>query len=144
MTTFLQNNNGIKSHHHLESLLFEKEYFPPDYGSKLISRLYLDGSLYYLSQVEKSHGNDIVEKWNFISTVSEKGLKQILANIKKCCKVKNEVKVSGNSVGTAIWRLQCTKKVKEIIVLGIPDNKLKYLIEIDNLVSANMQTISAG
>lgn len=144
MTQFYQNSNGIKSHHHQESLLFEKEYFPPDYGEKLISRLYSDGSLYYLSQVEKSHSDDIVKKWNFISTVSEKGLKQILAILKKCCKVSTEVKVSGNSTGTVIWRIQCTKKVKEIIILGIPDIKHKYFIDIDNLVNANMQTISAG
>lgn len=143
MTQFYKNSNGIKSVHKQESLLFEKEYSPPDYGTNLLSRLYSDGGLYYLSQIEELQSDDIVEKWNYISTISTKGLQQILAILKKCCKVRNEVKVSGNSVGTAIWRIQCNKIINEIIITGIPDSKFKGFIEIDNLINSNIQNIPA-
>ena len=145
MTQFIKNNNGLKHNHQNETPLFEKNNIPPDYGSRLVSRVYADGSLYYLSQARESDSStDMDENWNFISTVSGSGINKIRKTLAKCCEMSSNIKSGGNIKGAVIWKIQCEKELMEIIIVGIPEEKYEIFDEIDNLISSNMLTIPPG
>ncbi|NQU52324.1 MAG: hypothetical protein HQ522_07265, partial [Bacteroidetes bacterium] len=116
MIQFIQNNNDLKLNHQNETPLFEKINIPPDYGSRLVSRVYTDGSLYYLSQARESDSSmDMNESWNFISTVSASGINKIRKTLAKCCEIKSNVKPGGNIKGAVIWNIQCKNELHEIV-----------------------------
>jgi len=119
--------------------LYEKSYFPPDYGSKQVSRLYADGSLYYLTHVDKS--NEDEGKWGFISTVKNAGLQKIKAILSKSKRLKSDDIKSGKVKGIIIWKIPVNNKIFEIATTIIPESKLKILGEINNLVNNNLNTI---
>lgn len=145
MTAFIQNINGLKLNHQDEIPLFEKTYIPPDYGSKLISRVYPDGSLYYLSLARETDNMDsISEKWNFISALTVKGKNEIRSLLEECCKMKSLIKNDGNVNGAIIWKVQCQSHIHEILFTGIPDGSYQFLQKIDDLISLNLQPIPPG
>lgn len=119
--------------------LYEKNYFPPDYGLKQVSRLYGDGSLYFLSQLEDSNENE--GKWGFISTVKNAGLQKIKSILRKANRLKSDEIKSGTVKGIIIWKIPANNEVIEITTTIIPDSKLTFLSEINNLVNNNLNTI---
>ncbi len=55
MKQFIDIKIGLKEEHLNMNPLFEKVYTPPGYGEEMISRIYGDGSLYYLMRIEAAH-----------------------------------------------------------------------------------------
>lgn len=145
MPQFIKNIKGLKPHHQQEIPLFEKTYIPPSIGNHLISRVYADGSLYYLSHSgESTCLNDADEKWNYISSVSEKGVLGIRAILEKCCNLPIAVSTSANSSGAVIWKIPQEGRIQKIVVFGVPEGDLKIFDEIDILVNTNIQPIPHG
>ncbi|MEN8115379.1 MAG: hypothetical protein ABFS16_00250 [Bacteroidota bacterium] len=132
MSQFIQNNIGLKEQHKNQNPLFEKTYIPPDYGERLISRVYPDGCLYYLNT------ND---NWNYISILKNEGLEDLKVVLIECCKVKNEIKADGNLKGVVIWKLQCESQINEIIIAGIPSVEYNLFQKIDDIINTKLQTI---
>jgi len=106
MIQFIQNINGIQPTHQNENPLFEKTNTPPDYGDSLISRLYSDGSLYYLS-VSRNLDESAISSatWNFAATITEKGVKAIQEVLGKCCQIESNSPKGGKPKGAVIWKI---------------------------------------
>lgn len=144
MIQYIKTTKGLKDIHQEEFPLFEKTYVPPGFGNKHISRLYADGSLYYLiSSGKDEHGNDS-EKWNYISAVTENGLPEIKNLLDTVCKLKVNRNFAGNNMGAIIWKIACENQVKEYIIAGLPDDDSKIFTEIDTLINFNMRLIPPG
>lgn len=144
MPHLIKNTEGLKPHHQVENPLFEKTYVPPGFGNHLVSRLYADGSLYYLSHSGNNCLNDPDEKWNYISSVSEKGVTGIRAILEKCCELAETTPASANDAGAVIWKIPCEGKNHKIVIPGIPEGDLQIFHEIDLLINTNIQTIPHG
>lgn len=139
MPEFLAISTGLKDQHQKEKPLFEKLYFAPRSNSGLISRLYNDGSLYYLTEnkLDKTTG----QFWIYISSVSEKGIILIQSIIESFLKHSVEMPDSGNTSGSVIWRFYFGATVQETKVMGIPAGTYRILTEIDDAVNANIKKI---
>jgi len=144
MPLLVKNIEGLKPQHQEELPLFEKTYVPPSYGNHLVSRVYADGSLYYLSHSGDNCLNDPDEKWNFISSVSEKGVFGIRAILEKCNNLPIASSSSANTSGAFIWKIPREGQIQKIVLFGLPEGELKIFNEIDLLVNTNIQTIPPG
>ncbi|BBE17114.1 hypothetical protein AQPE_1263 [Aquipluma nitroreducens] len=145
MPLLVKNTKGLKPQHQAEAPLFEKTYVPPSFGNHLVSRVYADGSLYYLSHSgESSCLNDADEKWNYISSVSEKGVLGIRVILEKCRNLPIAASTSANASGAVIWKIPLEGRIQKIEVFGVPEGDLKIFNEIDLLVNTNIQTIPRG
>lgn len=138
MTKFIKNNKGLKPNHQQEDPLFEKIYFPSGTGDKLVSRVYSDGSLYYLTHRGKEEKPE--EAWNLISFISEKGMSGIREKLAKCCTLR-PLTPKGNAMGAVVWLFPCANQIREHIITGIPEHEDLIFQEIDFLVNTNIQTI---
>ncbi len=140
-----KNIEGLKTKHQAELPLFEKTYIPPSYGDHLLSRVYADGSLYYLSHSGENHClNDPDERWNYISSISEKGVLGIRALLDKCGNLPIAASMSANASGAFTWKIPREDHIQRIVLFGLPDEDLKIFDEIDLLVNTNIQTIPPG
>jgi hypothetical protein len=145
MPQLIKNIEGLKPQHQVEIPLFEKTYVPPSFGNHLVSRVYADGSLYYLSHSgENTCLNDPDEKWNYISSVSEKGVLGIRAIFDKCHNLPIAASTSANASGAVIWKIPCKGQIMKIVLYGIPEGDLKIFNDIDFLVNTNIQPIPHG
>ncbi len=145
MPQFIKNTEGLKHQHQEEIPLFEKTYIPPSFGNHLVSRVYADGSLYYLSHSgENNSRNNPDEKWNYISSVSENGVLGIRAILEKCNNLPIVVSTSANASGAVIWKIPQEDCIQKIVVFGVPEGALKIFNEIDILVNTNIQPIPHG
>lgn len=143
MTDFIQNITGLKPQHQQETPLFEKTYVPPVRGAKLVSRIYADGSLYYLSR--ESHPETVESRdqhWNYISSVSEKGIVLIKNMLEIACGNTGEIPLSGNSMGAAVWKISCRNGITEMTIPGIPSGKFRIFTDIDEAVNSNIIKIN--
>ncbi len=144
MPLLIKNIEGLKPQHLEETPLFEKTYIPPSFGNHLVSRVYADGSLYYLSHTGNNCLNDPDEKWNYISSVSEKGILGIRDILKKCSKLPIAASMSANAMGAFTWKIPREGHIQKIVLFGIPEGDLKIFAEIDILVNTNIQPIPHG
>jgi len=144
MPHLIKNTEGLKPQHQKEAPLFEKTYVPPSFGNHLVSRLYSDGSLYYLSHTGNNCLNDPDEKWNYISSVSEKGILEIRAILEKCCNLPIAASASANASGAVIWKIPREGQIQKIELFGVPEGDLKIFTEIDLLINTNIQPIPHG
>lgn len=139
MTEFLEYTAGLKLHHQKENPLFEKTYIPPLRGAKLVSRVYADGSLYYLSRENYPETLESKEThWNFISSVSGIGIELIKNLLEKGCGINHEIPPSGNSMGAVMWKISCESGIREIVIPGIPSGKFRIFSDIDEAVNSNI------
>jgi len=140
-----KNTEGLKPKHQEELPLFEKTYVPPSYGNHLVSRIYADGSLYYLSHSGENHClNDPDEKWNYISSVSEKGVLGIRGLLEKCRNLPIAASTSSNASGAVTWKIPREGQIQKIVLFGDPEGDLKIFDDIDTLVNTNIQSIPHG
>ncbi|HAQ20924.1 MAG TPA: hypothetical protein DCR40_17080 [Prolixibacteraceae bacterium] len=140
MIQFIQNINGISLQHQNEIPLFEKTNIPPDFGDKLISRIYSDGSLYYLSIARDSDDSAISSgKWNFAATVTERGVKAIQEVLEKCCELESNTPKGGNIRGAVTWKIRCKSGIQELLIAGIPEGKYLVFTQIDLLINSNIK-----
>lgn len=135
---------GLKPQHRLEFPLFEKTYIPSDYGDQLVSRLYADGSLYYLSHTKTNCLNNEDEKWNFISTISEKGIAEILSVLEKCKKITIPEQIAGANSGAIIWKFPDNGQILKMTIPVIQEGELKIFNEIEIIMNSNIQPILRG
>lgn len=141
MPHLIKTIEGLKPQHRLEFPLFEKTYIPSAYGDQLVSRLYADGSLYYLSHAKTNCLNNEDEKWNFISTISEKGIAGILLVLEKCKKTAIPEQLEGNNSGAIIWKFPDNGQILRMTIPVILEGELKIFNEIDLLMNTNIQPI---
>ncbi|MFY9152174.1 MAG: hypothetical protein WAO52_09180 [Prolixibacteraceae bacterium] len=139
MPDFLAISTGLKDQHQKKNPLYEKMYFAPGSSSTLTSRLYDDGSLYYLSDIKLE--NTTGQFWIYISSVSENGMQLIHHIIESFLNLTEEIPVSGNSAGSVIWKFYFSGKIHETVVTGIPYGKFRILTEIDDAINANIKKI---
>lgn len=145
MPLLVKNIEGLKPQHQAEVPLFEKTYVPPSFGNHLVSRVYADGSLYYLSHSGENHClNNPDEKWNYISSVSEKGVIGIRAILAKCSNLPIAASTSANASGAVIWKIPREGHIQKIVLFGVPEGESKIFNEIDFLVNTQIQTIPPG
>jgi hypothetical protein len=144
MIQFIKTTKGLKDVHQEEFPLFEKTYVPPGLGNKHISRLYADGSLYYLISSGRDENGHESENWNYISAVTENGLAGIQELLHSVCNLKINRNFSGNNMGAIIWKITCNNQVKEYIIAGLPDDDSKIFTDIDSLINFNMRIIPPG
>ncbi len=142
MDQFIEIKKGLKEEHININPLFEKVYTPPGYGEDMISRLYNDGSLYYLIKDSNpsNHKNQNFS-WGYISYIEEEGMDMINNLIERCCKINFHEKRPGNLPGLIKWKFLCNNKIKQVDVKGIPEGDEKLFAEIDNVVSTRIAKI---
>jgi hypothetical protein len=142
MTHFIENKKGLKDKHKEEDPLFEKKYLLSEDGKKMVSRLYRDGSLYYLTdKKDVSGGEKIKSSWNCVSTVHEEGARMVKDKLQECCQTDFSTKDEENYPGATSWRFLCGDKFREIIIKGTPEGKEQIFSEIDYLISSMMDKI---
>jgi len=142
MNQFIDIKKGLKEDHLSVSLLFEKVYTPPGYGNEMISRLYNDGSLYYLvSNPDSSTNSEQDSSWAYVSSIDNEGIIMIKNLLKKCCEIDFNEKAPGNLPGLVKWKFLCDNKIKQVDVKGIPEGDEKLLNEIDTLVSTHIAKV---
>ena len=144
MNQFLTVTKGLKDTHQEEFPLFEKTYVPPGMGNRHISRLYADGSLYYLISSISHENSDEPDRWNYISAVTERGMEGIRNLLASVCQLKINRNFSANNMGAIIWKVICDNQVKEFIIAGLPEKDNQIFTDIDTLINFNMQIIPAG
>lgn len=142
MNQFIDIKKGLKEEHQNARPLFEKVYTPPGYGNDMISRLYNDGSLYYLVSDPNFPKKYVQESaWRYISNVDTEGIISIKNLLKKCCEIDFQEKAPGNLPGLVTWKFFCDNKIKQVDIKGIPKGDEKYFDKIDNLVSTHILKI---
>ncbi len=142
MVQFLGNKTGLREAHQGEDPLFEKKYVLPESEKKLVSRLYPDGSLYYLTDREEvPRGEKIRAAWNLVSTVHEDGARQVKEKLQQCCREEFSAEDPEDIPGTTSWRFFCGGKLREVIIKGTPEGKATVFLEIDHLISSMMDKI---
>ena len=142
MDQFIEIKKGLKEEHININPLFEKVYMPPGYGEDMISRLYNDGSLYYLIKDSNPSENEKQDSsWGYISYIEEEGMNMILILIERCCEINFREKMQGNLPGLIRWKLLCNNRIKQVDVRGIPSGDEKLLAEIDDIVSTRIAKI---
>ena len=136
MKQFIQNAAGIKSLHKDKLPVFEKNYIPPDYGDQLISRLYDDGSLYYLNLSRDKNESQIKEEsWNFIISISSESVNAIQNKIKTICERGTfEVPATSNK-GEFDWKVNCNSEILHFHFWGLPQGQELIFSEIDEIVN---------
>lgn len=144
MPHLIKTIEGLKPQHRLEFPLFEKTYIPSGYGDQLVSRLYADGSLYYLSHAKTNCLNNEDEKWNFISTISEKGIAGILLVLEKCKKTAIPEQLEGNNSGAIIWKFPDNEQILKMTIPVIQEGEIKIFDEIEVIMNSNIQPIPRG
>lgn len=136
MIQLIQNTDGLKSLHKAQLPLFEKIYMPPEYGDKLVSRVYHDGSLYYLTQPRTEVGYVVKDqKWAFIGLLSEKGIKEIKLKIDTICKKSRQVQLQNLINYELVWRLNCGQGICEFGIVDDSDNQNQIFDEITEIVN---------
>lgn len=130
-----KNIEGLKVEHKNEQPLFEKIYTPPAYGDKMVSRLYCDGTLYYLSPLGI---------WTLISILTTEGLNEMNKVLKDCFQLSTTKVSDGNIQGSISWKLFSKNEMKEIIISGLPDKDFDYFQKIENILNTKMQTIPSA
>ncbi len=142
MNQFIKIKKGLKEEHLNMSPLFEKVYTPPGYGEDMISRLYRDGSLYYLIDNEDAYEETIVNDiWGYVSKIQSEGVELITSLLEKCCETVFVQKEEGNLPGVTKWKFFCGDKIKEVVIRGLPVGNEKLFTEIDNLISTKIEKI---
>lgn len=141
MPHLIKTIKGLKPQHRLEFPLFEKTYIPSGHGDQLVSRLYADGSLYYLSHAKTNCLNNEDEKWNFISTISEKGINGILSVLEKCRETAIPEQPDGNNPGAITWKFANNGQILKMTIPLIHGGELKIFDEIEVLINSNIQPI---
>jgi hypothetical protein len=144
MTSIFHNITGLKPEHAKIHPLFEKIYFPPDYGGKEISRLYPDGSLYFFIEKEDERNGENDGEWGFISTVNNKGMAEINSRLEIVSDLKSDDTKGGNVKGIVLWKVFAGKKAVEITTTIQPVSKLKVFEEIEMIINSNLNSIAAG
>jgi hypothetical protein len=144
MIQLIKTTSGLKDIHQEELPLFEKTYVPPGIGNKHISRLYADGSLYYLISSGREENGHESERWNYISSVTENGLSGIKDLLNVVCNIKVNRNFAANNMGAIIWKITCDNQIKEYIIAGLPEEENKIFTEIDSLINFNMRIIPPG
>lgn len=142
MIQFIKIKKGLKEEHLDMNPLFEKIYTPPGYGEDMISRLYRDGSLYYLIDNEDASEETIVnDTWGYVSKIQGEGVELISNLLEKCCETVFVKKEEGNLPGMIKWKFFCGDKIKEVVIRGLPVENEKLFSEIDELVSTRIEKI---
>jgi hypothetical protein len=140
--SFLQISAGLKAAHRQEAPLFEKTYVPPREGARLISRVYADGSLYYLSQARDPGGaDDADKKWNGISTLTDKGLVDLREALEACCKTEGNPRLDA---GTVVWKISCAGQIHEVVIAGVPEGNEKRFERVDAILNTSLRPIPPG
>ncbi|MBN2635899.1 MAG: hypothetical protein JXR61_06490 [Prolixibacteraceae bacterium] len=142
MNQFIDIKKGLKEDHLSASPLFEKIYTPPGYGNDMISRLYNDGSLYYLvSTPGSSNNSEHDSSWGYVSSIDNEGVMKIVDLLKQCCEIDFNEKAPGNLPGLVKWKFLCYDTIKQVDVKGIPDGDEKLFNKIDYLVSTHITKV---
>lgn len=137
MIHLIKNTDGLKSQHMSEVPLFEKVYMPLEYGNKLISRVYRDGSLYYLEQPREDFEYFVKgEEWSFIGNLSEKGIKGIESIINSICKSTPQFSLQNHAVYEFHWKLNCDDGMREFVILNESDIQNDMFDEITEIVNS--------
>lgn len=138
MVKLIKNTDGLKPQHISDMPLFEKVYMPLEYGDKLISRVYNDGSLYYLTQAREDFEYVVKgEEWNFIGCLSEKGIKEIELRIDTICENIPQVSLQNQTVYELIWKLKCNDEMREFLILDVSDDQNEMFDEITEIVNSD-------
>jgi len=136
MEQFIQNDAGIKSLHKDKLPVFEKKYTPPDYGDQLISRLYDDGSLYYLNLSRNKNESQIKEEnWNFIIRISSESVNAIQNKINSICERGTLELQESSSNGEFDWKLNCNSEILHFHFFGLPQGEGLIFSEIDGIIN---------
>lgn len=137
MVKLIKNTDGLKPQHMSEIPLFEKIYMPLEYGDKLISRVYNDGSLYYLTQDREDSEYFVKgEEWDFIGCLSEKGIKEIELKIDAICKNIPQVTLQNHAVFELHWKLNCKDEMREFVISDVSDDQNEMFDEITEIVNS--------
>jgi hypothetical protein len=140
--SFLPISAGLTPAHRHEAPLFEKTYVPPRQGARLVSRVYADGSLYYLSQAREPGGADDADKtWNAISRLTDKGLSDLREALEACCKIESNPRLDA---GTVVWKVSCAGRIHEVVVSGVPEGNEKRFDRVDAILNTSLRPIPPG
>lgn len=140
MVKLIKNTDGLKPQHISEMPLFEKVYTPLEYGDKLISRVYNDGSLYYLTQDREDFEYVVKgEKWNFIGYLSEKGIREIKLKIDAICKNILPISLQNNAFYELRWKLNCKGEMHEFVISDVSDEQNEMFDEITEIVNSEQK-----
>lgn len=137
MVKLIKNTEGLKPQHITEIPLFEKVYMPLEFGDKLISRVYNDGSLYYLTQARDDFDYVVTgEEWNYIGCLSEKGIKEIELKINTICKNIPQVSLQNQTIYEICWKLNCNGEMREFVILDVSNDPNEMFDEITEIVNS--------
>jgi hypothetical protein len=137
MVILIKNTDGLKPQHISEMPLFEKVYTPLEYGDKLVSRVYNDGSLYYLTQ-DRENFEYVVkgEEWKFIGYLSEKGIKEIKLKIDAICKNILPISLQNNAFYELHWKMNCKGEMHEFVISDVSHDQNEMFDEITEIVNS--------
>ncbi len=133
---FIETTEGLKAEHKNISPLLEKVFCPPQSITCETSRVYPDGSLYFLMEDEAGK-----QMWGLLTTVKPAGLKQLEDLFDACCAIKTPPDANQNDLGSTIYRFNSSKCQKEVLIRGISYGKYEELMEVTNIINGNLMPI---
>lgn len=142
MKQFIENNTGLKDKHKKEEPLFEKKYVHPGSNKEMVSRLYGDGSLYYLTDPkEVSRGENIRAAWNLVSSVHDEGAQLVRGKLEQCCQKDFSENRGEVEPGSTSWKFYCGDDLREVIIKESQEGEAKRFTEVDQIISSYMDKI---
>ncbi|WP_321372924.1 hypothetical protein [uncultured Draconibacterium sp.] len=134
MNSFIKNTDGLNPEHKNQLPVLEKEYQPPGVDRTEITRLYADGSLYFLFVTGERTGN---EKWGAHLMVKKNAIDKIRNVIEESAELSSD-ELTGNYKGLAIWRILYDNTINEVVTTIIPASKHIIFKEIQELINHNI------
>lgn len=138
MNQFLNNKEGLRAEHQKQQPILEEEFIPSAKSVIEVTRLYGDGTMYFLKINGERTGK---EEWGSALQITNPGMKKITNRLQQCCNLEDDDLSNGNFMGLIIWRILCNNAVDEVVTTIIPASKHLIFNEIQELLNHNIQTV---
>lgn len=135
--TLIAVREGLAVQHAEATPLLERISCPPSSGC-LTSRVYRDGTLYYLVKP----GDEAPPRWNRIARLSESGVASLEKLYASLCG--KEDPVLGNDSGSDRHRVHVPGCTQEFVVTGIPAGGLAPIQQANELINTSVIPGSGG
>ena len=139
MIHFINTSEGIREEHQKQTPLFEKEFIPSVKSPTEVTRLYKDGTLYFLKISAEEKGK---EQWGASLRITKLGMEKIGTLLKHCCNLDSDDIKNGNYMGLVIWRVWCNNEIIELVTTLVPASKHVIFNEIQELVNHNIKPVA--
>ncbi len=132
---YIEVSDGIQPAHQSQSPVLEQVLCAPEKDGCETSRIYPDGSLYFLVSPSDSIPDPL---WVRITRIKPTGVAEILALLERICAVAQEPTPQGGDQGSATYRIHTDHCERELLITGVPSGAFQDLAQLPTLINGNL------